>query len=171
MAEDDLQISDLSFFESQATLAAAVQQLPRAQFFAVSSSFLVIAALKSAIYLALMVPSAELQIRWNQIHGVQALDSVGQLVPFIMALGQFVHVAYSTIRGKGYADLRIEENTKTLGMCSNSSIDCQYVPHWVLIMVQAIHRAVPKEGSIRMKSSMSCCRPPSKNLHYPKSVL
>jgi len=67
---------------------------------ALTSTFMLLAALKACVFLGMITISVELQIRWNEIRHVQSLDSVGQLVPFIMALGQLVHVAYCTIRGK-----------------------------------------------------------------------
>ncbi|KAH7239554.1 hypothetical protein BKA59DRAFT_484663 [Fusarium tricinctum] len=55
-------------------------------------------ALRASASIGLMAISVELQIEWNQIHNVQSLGSVSQLIPFIVALGQFAHIAYSTIR-------------------------------------------------------------------------
>lgn len=46
----------------------------------------------AVILLAMTGPSFELTIRWNQIRGVNSLDSVGQLVPFMLSLGQLIHI-------------------------------------------------------------------------------
>ena len=54
------------------------------------------------LLVALTAPSAELSIGWHEMRGVQALDSVGQLVPLISALGQLAHAVYSTLHGKIY---------------------------------------------------------------------
>jgi hypothetical protein len=40
-----------------------------------------------------VVPT-ELVLHWNKVHGVYQLDSVGQLIPFILGLGQLLDVLY-----------------------------------------------------------------------------
>ena len=92
--------------ENQADQNAAGQQFVVS--FVLTTGFLIQAAVTALASLALMVPAVELSIQWNQIRGVQALDSVGQLVPFILALGQFAHVAYSTLRAKLYVEIEAE---------------------------------------------------------------
>lgn len=54
----------------------------------------------AGLVLAVTIPPFELTIRWNKIRGVDRLDSVGQLVPFMLSLGQFIHILYSIARGK-----------------------------------------------------------------------
>jgi hypothetical protein len=68
----------------------------------------------AGLLLAFTVPPFELVIRWNQIRGVDRLDSVGQLVPFMLSLGQLIHIIYSILRGKD--DVR-RKNTIVEGMC------------------------------------------------------
>jgi hypothetical protein len=58
--------------------------------------------------LAVTVPPFELTIRWNQIRGVNSLNSVGQLVPFMLSVGQLIHILYSMARGK---DSPLRKNT------------------------------------------------------------
>lgn len=74
------------------------------------------ALLGAGILLAFTVPPFELVIKWNQIRGVDRLDSVGQLVPFMLSLGQLIHIIYSILRGKD--DVR-RKNTIVEGMCSS----------------------------------------------------
>lgn len=93
---------------------------------ALSSTLMLLAALRACFFPGLMAISVEFQIRWNEIRNVQSLGSVSQLVPFIVALGQFTHVAYSTIRGKDSinyanwirdaADPRLWKEVKETGM-------------------------------------------------------
>jgi hypothetical protein len=40
-----------------------------------------------------VVPT-ELVLHWNKVRGVYQLDSVGQLIPFILGLGQLLDVLY-----------------------------------------------------------------------------
>jgi hypothetical protein len=58
------------------------------------------AAIQGSFLFDRMVCTVELSIRWNEIRGVQSLDSVSQLVPFIVAVGQLAHVIYNAARGK-----------------------------------------------------------------------
>ncbi|KAK3328802.1 hypothetical protein B0H66DRAFT_539370 [Apodospora peruviana] len=51
--------------------------------------------LLSGIILSVFVPAIEMMIKWNDIRGVQRLDSVGQLAPFLLSTGMLVHVLYS----------------------------------------------------------------------------
>jgi len=93
--------------------AVAWQQLP-------AMTYRLFRATGSAlVFLAIMIPPTELQIQWNEIRGVQTLDSVGQLVPFIMALGQLAHVLYSTLRSVGNDDYAYEKEAEGSGMSSN----------------------------------------------------
>ncbi|RGP72655.1 hypothetical protein FLONG3_6663 [Fusarium longipes] len=64
------------------------------------SSVMFWTAFRAVSFTSIMVASVELQIKWNNFRDVQSLGSVSQLVPFIIALGQFAHIAYSTIRGE-----------------------------------------------------------------------
>lgn len=50
--------------------------------------------LAAALVLAFTVTPMELLIHWNEIRGLNRLDSVGQLVPFILAAGQLLHIVY-----------------------------------------------------------------------------
>ncbi|KAM0228983.1 hypothetical protein ACHAP5_011792 [Fusarium lateritium] len=96
------------FFEGRSNMQEVVQHFPLPKRVALTSAFMLWVVLRVSIFIGLMVTSVELQIKWNQIRNVQSLGSVSQLVPFIVALGQFVHIAYSTIRGDdriGYATL------------------------------------------------------------------
>ncbi|KAM7205775.1 hypothetical protein V8F20_003008 [Naviculisporaceae sp. PSN 640] len=54
----------------------------------------------AGIFLSSIVPAVERQIQWNDIQGVQTVDSVGQLAPLILAVGMLLHVLYSIFRGK-----------------------------------------------------------------------
>ena len=47
-----------------------------------------------------LVAAVEMQIKWNDIRGVHRLDSPGQLIPFLLSLGQLLHVSYSILRGQ-----------------------------------------------------------------------
>lgn len=65
------------------------------------SLIFVISMCSAMIQLAIGVSSMELTIKWNKIEGVHSLGSASQLIPFIIALGQFVNVAYLVLRKQG----------------------------------------------------------------------
>jgi hypothetical protein len=88
------------FFDGRSNMQDVVQHFSLPKKVAVTSTFMLWAALRVSIFIGSMATSVELQIKWNQIHNVQSLGSVSQLIPFIVALGQFAHIAYSTIRGE-----------------------------------------------------------------------
>ncbi|KAM0339572.1 hypothetical protein ACHAPU_010872 [Fusarium lateritium] len=92
-SQSDQQFSELAayLFEGQSSMPNKV---------VLTSTFMLWAALRACLFTGIMVISVELQIQWNQIRNVQSLGSVSQLVPFIIALGQLTHIAYSTIRGE-----------------------------------------------------------------------
>lgn len=46
----------------------------------------------------LSVVPTELVIHWNNIQGVNQLDTVSQLLPFILGLGQFIDVLYRSYK-------------------------------------------------------------------------
>lgn len=48
----------------------------------------------AALVLAFTVTPMELLIHWNEVRGLNRLDSVGQLVPFTLAAGQLLHIVY-----------------------------------------------------------------------------
>jgi len=50
--------------------------------------------------LALAVGPAEAIISWNHARGVYNLRSVGQLIPFIIGLGQYVAVLYLAAKSR-----------------------------------------------------------------------
>lgn len=53
----------------------------------------------AALALAFTVTPMELLIHWNEVRGLDRLDSVGQLVPFMLAAGQLIHVVYRIFLG------------------------------------------------------------------------
>ncbi|KAB5554460.1 hypothetical protein GE09DRAFT_128712 [Coniochaeta sp. 2T2.1] len=53
----------------------------------------------AGLSLTITVTPMELLIKWNHVHGLDRLDSVGQLVPFILSAGQLVHVLYGIVTG------------------------------------------------------------------------
>jgi hypothetical protein len=60
----------------------------------------------------LAVVPTELTIAWNNVHGVSSfstLRSVGQLVPFVIDLGQFVSVLYLALRADSHNEANEEE--------------------------------------------------------------
>ena len=52
----------------------------------------------SVFMITFVALSAELPIMWNNIRGVNSLKPVGQLVPFIVAIGQLLNVIYQTMK-------------------------------------------------------------------------
>ena len=60
-----------------------------------------------------LVPTVEMGIKWNDIRGVQKLDSPGQLIPLLLSLGQLVHVLYSILRGQDSLEKHLAEKPTT----------------------------------------------------------
>ncbi|KAI1384744.1 uncharacterized protein F4822DRAFT_372048 [Hypoxylon trugodes] len=56
----------------------------------------------SVIPFAVFVTGAEITIRYNNIQGVNTVDSASQLVPLVLALGLLVHVMSKTVVKLGY---------------------------------------------------------------------
>ncbi|KAM0209041.1 hypothetical protein ACHAQD_011355 [Fusarium lateritium] len=104
--QSDEQFAEIAAFlsEGQSNMQDDIQHFSLLKKVALTSTFMVWAVLRVSIFIGAMVTSVELQIKWNQIRNVQSLGSVSQLVPFIVALGQFVHIAYRTIRGDDRID-------------------------------------------------------------------
>ncbi|KAM0266912.1 hypothetical protein ACHAPA_006481 [Fusarium lateritium] len=104
--QSDEQFAEIAAFlsDGQSNMQDAIQHFSLLEKVALTSTFMLWAVLRVSIFIGAMVTSVELQIKWNQIRNVQSLGSVSQLVPFIVALGQFVHIAYSTIRGDDRID-------------------------------------------------------------------
>jgi hypothetical protein len=104
--QSDEQFSEVVnfLFEGRSNMQDVVQHFSLPKKVTVMSTFMLLAAWRVSFFVGLMAISVELQIQWNQIRNVKSLDSVSQLVPFIVALGQFTHIAYSTIRGKDYVN-------------------------------------------------------------------
>lgn len=114
------------FPEGRSNLQDATRHFSQPKKITLSSTYMLLAAVRGGIFLALITIAVELPIQWNEIRNVQSLGSVSQLVPFIVALGQFIHVAYTTIRGKdsinyanwirNAADPRLWKEVKETGM-------------------------------------------------------
>ncbi|KAK0745829.1 hypothetical protein B0T18DRAFT_410248 [Schizothecium vesticola] len=105
--EADGQFAEMMTFffpEGQTTLPGILQDAPSLAKAGVMSIFMTLAVLRNSLFLVVILVSVELQVHWNSIRGVQSLDSVSQLIPFIVALGQLVHVVYTTVRGKDAMD-------------------------------------------------------------------
>ncbi|KNB04385.1 hypothetical protein FOXG_19281 [Fusarium oxysporum f. sp. lycopersici 4287] len=69
------------------------------------------------VLLAISIVSTELTISWNHIHDVSSIStlrSVGQLLPLVIALGQFVCVLYLAFRGDEHT--RVSEDDGS-GLC------------------------------------------------------
>lgn len=83
-----------------------------------------------------MVPT-ELVLHWNKIHGVYSLDSVGQLIPFILGLGQLLDVLYRHYKKKP-GDERTEDDED--GM---TPLDALYG----FLHTDDLYRTVPQAGT------------------------
>ena len=65
----------------------------------------------------------ELAIRWNKIRGVNRLDNISQLIPLIVALGQFVNVLWLVIKTALHSGPELkeeDEDTSRTGRCSSA---------------------------------------------------
>ncbi|KAK3386010.1 hypothetical protein B0H63DRAFT_190581 [Podospora didyma] len=76
----------------------------------------------TSFWMAFFIHAVELQIQWNNIRGVQRLDSVGQLIPFLLSVGMLGHVLYSIIWRKDIA-AGAEQTTSSVAEVSES---CPY---------------------------------------------
>jgi hypothetical protein len=61
------------------------------------SLVLFISLLSLGLPCVIAVVATEVTIRWNKIRGVDSLDSVSQLVPFVIGLGQLLYVLYRSV--------------------------------------------------------------------------
>ena len=64
----------------------------------VKFQFSVMLLFGSVFMITFVALSAELPIMWNNIREVNSLKPVGQLVPFIVAIGQLLNVVYQTMK-------------------------------------------------------------------------
>jgi hypothetical protein len=74
--------------------------------------YVALSMVNTLLILAIGVVSTELTIKWNNIQGVYTLNSVGQLVPFIIGLGLLMNVAYLLLKKYGvfHHQFEIEES-------------------------------------------------------------
>ncbi|KAM7202193.1 hypothetical protein V8F33_002910 [Rhypophila sp. PSN 637] len=74
--------------------------------------------LVNGIFLSTVVPVVELQIQWNDIQGLQSVDSVGQLTPLVLSVGMLLHVLYSILRDKdGFKEDWEKESAEEIPEC------------------------------------------------------
>ncbi|KAF2499626.1 hypothetical protein BU16DRAFT_278437 [Lophium mytilinum] len=63
---------------------------------------------------------AELTIKWNKVRGVNRIDSVSQLVPFVLGLGQLLDVLYriaKKVNGENVEEAEDPDDTDTNSRC------------------------------------------------------
>ncbi|KAF4589307.1 hypothetical protein GQ602_003196 [Ophiocordyceps camponoti-floridani] len=81
----------------------------------------------------------EVSLRWNNITGVHSIDSPGQFMPLVIALGQFLSVFYSAAKQL----LVMNANEDFVGEEEDNAAECNHVrDDKTLPLVQAQHATI-----------------------------